>query len=66
MLFRCEKLEFGTKPTDWELAPEDVQVEIDGANNNANEAKIQAERAKLRADGYMAFRYVRDWIEEAL
>ena len=31
VLFRCEKLEFGTKATDWTPAPEDTQAAIDKA-----------------------------------
>lgn len=35
VLFRCEKLEFGNKPTDWSPAPEDIQAEIDSAKQEA-------------------------------
>lgn len=41
------KVEKGSKATDWIPAIEDTSTAI--------------ERAQLKADGYMAFRYVRDW-----
>lgn len=43
------KLEYGTKPTDWTPAPEDVDNSIDGIRNTANQASNDAGDAKRKA-----------------
>lgn len=43
------KLEYGTKPTDWTPAPEDVDNSIDGVRNTANQASADAGDAKRKA-----------------
>lgn len=43
------KLEYGTKPTDWTPAPEDVDSSIDGVRNTANQASADAGDAKQKA-----------------
>ncbi len=43
------KLEYGTKPTDWTPAPEDVDNSIDGVRNTANQASADAGDAKQKA-----------------
>lgn len=44
------KLEYGTKPTDWTPAPEDVNNSIDGVRNTANQASNDAGDAKQKAE----------------
>lgn len=44
------KLEFGTKPTDWTPAPEDVDNSIAGVRNTANQASNDAGDAKQKAN----------------
>ena len=43
------KLEYGTKPTDWTPAPEDVDNSIAGVRNTANQASNDAGDAKQKA-----------------
>ena len=43
------KLEYGTKPTDWTPAPEDVDNSIDGIRTTANQASADAGDAKRKA-----------------
>lgn len=43
------KLEYGTKPTDWTPAPEDVDNSIAGVRNTANQASNDAGDAKRKA-----------------
>lgn len=43
------KLEYGTKPTDWTPAPEDVDNSIDGVRSTANQASADAGDAKRKA-----------------
>lgn len=43
------KLEYGTKPTDWTPAPEDVDNSIDGVRSTANQASADAGDAKQKA-----------------
>lgn len=43
------KLEYGTKPTDWQPAPEDVDNSIAGVRNTANQASNDAGDAKQKA-----------------
>ena len=43
------KLEYGTKPTDWTPAPEDVDNSIDGIRTTANQASADAGDAKQKA-----------------
>lgn len=43
------KLEYGTKPTDWTPAPEDVDNSIDGVRSTANQASEDAGDAKRKA-----------------
>lgn len=43
------KLEYGTKPTDWTPAPEDVDNSIDGVRSTANQASNDAGDAKQKA-----------------
>lgn len=43
------KLEYGTKPTDWTPAPEDVDNSIAGVRNTANQASSDASQAKQKA-----------------
>lgn len=43
------KLEYGTKPTDWTPAPEDVDNSIDGVRTTANQASTDAGDAKRKA-----------------
>lgn len=43
------KLEYGTKPTDWTPAPEDVDNSITGVRNTANQASNDAGDAKRKA-----------------
>lgn len=43
------KLEYGTKPTDWTPAPEDVDNSIDGVRSTANQASDDAGDAKRKA-----------------
>lgn len=48
------KLEYGTKPTDWTPAPEDVDNSIAGVRNTANQASNDAGDAKTRLDSWAA------------
>lgn len=43
------KMEYGTKPTDWTPAPEDVDNSIDGVRTAANQASADAGDAKRKA-----------------
>lgn len=55
MYLCCYKLEEGNKPTDWSVAPEDTQSQIDSTNNVINNNKSTWDRASsINSDGTLS------------